>query len=101
LETIINKQNNKQFAKFCKKGRGRLIKWDISQNTFCEIDTNDGHRYPNCNPNQRQPPLNLNRNITREQQLYVDTIGPKVIEIRSAVQDIRQLLTQEKERGVY
>ena len=101
METISNNQNNKQFAKLCKNGCGRLIKWDKSQNTYCEIDTNNRHRCPNWNPNQQQPPLNLNCKITQEQQLYVDTIGPAVIEIRSAVQDIKQLLTQEKERGVY
>jgi hypothetical protein len=103
-----NRSNNNLPEKACKNACGKVIKWDKFQNAYIEVDSNQRHKCPNWNPNERQLPLNLNRKITQEQQLYVDTIGPAVIEIRSAVieirsavQEIKQVLTQEKEKGVY
>ena len=83
-------------AKLCKNGCEKLIRWDGSQNKYLEIDTNDRHRCPNCNPKQEHPPDNVNHKITHDQQLYLNTIGPAILEIRSAVQNIERLLTEEK-----
>ena len=99
METINNNQNNKQFAKLCRNGCGKLIEWDTSQNIYSEIDTNDRHRCPNWNPKQKHLQDNLNRRITEEQQLYIDTIGPAILEICSEVQNIGRLLMQEKRGG--
>ena len=96
MEAINNNQNTKQFAKLCRNGCGKLIKWDTSQNKYFEIDTNDRHRCPNWNPKQEHLPDNVNRKITQEQKLYVDTIGPAILETRSVVQNIERLLMQEK-----
>jgi hypothetical protein len=41
---------------------------------------------------------NLDRKITPEQQLYVDTIGPTIVEILSLVQEIHEKLFPEAER---
>lgn len=87
----LHNSDNESVKEFDKMGQSTLIDFQV--------------RYPDpspdWNPNQRQPPLNPNRNITQEQQLYVDTIGPAVLEILSIVHDIKQFFIQEKERGVY
>jgi hypothetical protein len=100
LETISDNPNNKQFAKLCKNGCGKLIKWDTSQNTYSEVDTNKQHRCPTWNPNHRQISRNLDHRITQEQLLYMDTLGPTIAEILSVVQNlekiVKQLVTHEK-----
>jgi hypothetical protein len=96
VEALNNNQISKQFTKLCKKGCGKLIKWDASQNKYFEIETNDRHRCPQWNPKCEHLPDNLTRKITQEQQIYVDTIGPAALETRSAVQNIERLLMQEK-----
>jgi hypothetical protein len=42
-----------------------------------------------------QIPDSPNRKLTQEQQLYVDTIAPILLEIHSSVQNIEQLLMQQ------
>ena len=95
METISDNQDIKQFAKLCKNGCGKLIKWDTSQNKYFEIDTNHHHRCPNWKPNHEQLSRNLNRKITQEQLLYIDTIGPAICRILSIVENVERHIVQE------
>jgi hypothetical protein len=94
METIDDNQN-KEFAKLCKNGCGKLIKWDKSKKFYFEIETNERHKCPNWVPNQRQPPLSLSRKITKEQLLYMDTIGPAISRILSVVENVERHIVQE------
>jgi hypothetical protein len=93
MEAVSNNNNNNiQLERDCKNGCGKLIKWDKSQNTYIEVDTNDMHRCPNWNPRQEHLVEGANHKITLEQQIYVDTIGPIVLDLHSDVQDIKWIL---------
>jgi hypothetical protein len=81
MKSISSNNNNKE--RCCRYGCGKLIKWDKSRYAYIEIDTNIRHRCPNWNSKQEYPVEVANRSITAEQQLYIDTIGPTIVEILS------------------
>ena len=87
METTNSNHNNSRFAKPCKNGCGKHIRWDTVQNAFFEIDTKCHHICPNWSPSQEKVDIPT-RKLTLEQQLYADTIGPVLAEILSLVQGI-------------
>jgi hypothetical protein len=87
METTNNNQNNGRFAKPCKNGCGKHIRWDTVQNAFFEIDTKHRHICPNWSSSQEKVDI-PNRKLTLEQQLYADTIGLVIAQILSLVQEI-------------
>jgi hypothetical protein len=99
METADNNHNNNRFSKPCRNGCGKPIRWDNSQNSYIEVGTNQKHRCPNwnSNPKHEQHLIGLNRKITPEQQLYLDTIGPVIVEIHSLVREIHKHVTKENE----
>ena len=97
METTNNNHKNSTFAKPCKNGCGKPIRWDTVQNAFFEIDTKCRHICPNWNPKHEQHLISLNRKITSEQQLYLDKIGPVIVEIHSLVRQIYKHVTKENE----
>jgi hypothetical protein len=99
METTNNNHNNSTFAKPCRNGCGKRIRWDNSQKSYIEVGTNQKHQCPNWNHNPRheQHLIGLNRKITPEQQLYLDTIGPVIVEIYFLVQEIYKHITKENE----
>ena len=97
METTNNNHNNNRFAKPCRNGCGKHIRWDTVQNTFFEIDTNYRHICPNWSPSQEKVDI-LNHKLTKltvEQQLYADTLGPAIAEILSLVQEIYRLIVRD------
>ena len=93
MEAVSN-NDNIQLERVCEYGCGKLIKWDKSQNAYIEVNTKDRHRCPNWNLKQEHLVEGGNHKITPEQQIYVDTIGPIVLDIHSEIRDIKQILKQ-------
>lgn len=96
METTNSNHNNSRFAKPCKNGCGKHIRWDTVQNAFFEIDTKCRHICPNLSQEKVDIP---NRKLTLEQQLYADTIGPVNAEILSLVQEIYNHAFRDSKNG--
>ena len=96
METIRNDSKIRQ-EKVCKNGCGKVIRWDNSQNSYIEVDTNQRHRCPNWNPKYDHL-IGLNHKINLEQQQYADTLGPLVAKILSLVQEIHQRTVREPKK---
>ena len=99
MDTGHNNHNNNRYSKPCRNACGKRIRWDNSQNSYIEVGTNQKHQCPNWNPNPQheQHLIGLNRMITPEQQLYLDTIGPVIVEIHSLVRGIYKHVTTDNE----
>jgi hypothetical protein len=96
METTNSNHNDSTFAKPCKNGCGKHIRWDTVQNAFFEIDTKRRHICPNWSPSQVNIP---NRKLTLEQQLYADTIGSVIAEIPSLVLEIYNHTFRDSKNG--
>jgi hypothetical protein len=88
METADERNRHNYFAKLCRNGCGKYIRWDTTQSEYFEIDTNNHHICSNWSPNLEKVSSSLNRKITPEQQLCADTVGPAIAEILSLVQEI-------------
>ena len=97
METANNNHNDDRFSKPCKNGCGKRIRWDNSQHSYIEVDTNQKHQCPNWNPKYERL-TGLNHKITLEQQQYADTLGPLIAKIFSLVQEIHQRTVREPEK---
>jgi hypothetical protein len=95
MKPVSNSDNNTQRP--CEYGCGKLVKWDKSQSAYIEIDTNIRHGCPNRNPKQEHNVEVANHRIAAEQQLYIDTIGPTIVEILSLVQGIHKKMFSKSE----
>jgi hypothetical protein len=88
-----NSYFNKKRQEFQKSNTGFVEEFDkIGHPALIDSEV----RYPDSRPKQEQRSTTLNRKITVEQQLYVDTIGPVIAEIHSIVQEILQHIIRER-----
>jgi|SRR5215207_114949 len=94
METISNNQKDKQAEKACKYGCSKIIKWDLSQNAYIEVDTKQRHRCANWVPKKQQALNSFSHTISSEQLRYVDTVAPVLLEILSVVRNIEQLMQE-------
>jgi hypothetical protein len=75
--------------------RAKFVKEDENAERLA-IDVPSGE-HPCSNPRQERDSSNLSRKITPELQLYVDTIGPVILEILSLVQEIHEKMFPKEE----
>jgi hypothetical protein len=80
------------------QGSTKFVKGSRSKNTEHQTVIDSPGGQSDSNSKLRHYSANLDRKITPEQQLYVDTIGPTIVEILSLVQEIHEKLFPEAER---